>query len=59
VAATGFRPDLDMLREVRLALDPATEAPVRLAPMIDPNSRSCGAGTDTGPDGAAPSAALR
>ncbi|WP_141583035.1 FAD-dependent oxidoreductase [Actinomadura sp. WMMA1423] len=42
VAATGFRPDLDMLREVRLELDPATEAPVRLAPMIDPNFHSCG-----------------
>ena len=27
VAATGFRPDLDMLREVRLELDPAVEAP--------------------------------
>ncbi|GAA2255543.1 FAD-dependent oxidoreductase [Actinomadura luteofluorescens] len=42
VAATGFRPDLDMLREVRVELDPATEAPVRLAPMIDPNFHSCG-----------------
>ncbi|MFG1858993.1 hypothetical protein ACGFJT_44660, partial [Actinomadura geliboluensis] len=41
-AATGFRPDLDMLREVRVELDPATEAPVRLAPMIDPNFHSCG-----------------
>ncbi|SNS60873.1 FAD-dependent oxidoreductase [Actinomadura mexicana] len=42
VAATGFRPDLDMLREVRVELDPAVEAPVRLAPMIDPNFHSCG-----------------
>ncbi|MFG2247939.1 FAD-dependent oxidoreductase [Spirillospora sp. NPDC048823] len=42
VAATGFRPDLDMLREVRVDLDPATEAPARLAPMIDPNFHSCG-----------------
>ncbi|MBC6458603.1 FAD-dependent oxidoreductase [Actinomadura sp. HBU206391] len=42
VAATGFRPDLDMLREVRVELDPATEAPVKLAPMIDPNFHSCG-----------------
>ncbi|MBB3675442.1 FAD-dependent oxidoreductase [Modestobacter versicolor] len=41
-AATGFRPDLAMLREVRLDLDPALEAPVRLAPLIDPNSHSCG-----------------
>ncbi|WP_100500192.1 FAD-dependent oxidoreductase [Geodermatophilus chilensis] len=42
VAATGFRPDLEMLREVRLDLDPAVEAPARLAPLIDPNSHSCG-----------------
>ncbi|TDB86704.1 FAD-dependent oxidoreductase [Actinomadura sp. 7K534] len=42
VAATGFRPDLDMLREIRLDLDPATEAPAKLAPMIDPNFHSCG-----------------
>jgi thioredoxin reductase len=42
VAATGFRPDLAMLREVRLDLDPATEAPAKLAPLIDPNFHSCG-----------------
>jgi hypothetical protein len=42
VAATGFRPDLGMLREVRVELDPATEAPVKLAPLIDPNFHSCG-----------------
>ncbi len=42
VNATGFRPDLDMLREVRLELDPVVEAPVRLAPLIDPNLHSCG-----------------
>jgi thioredoxin reductase len=42
VDATGFRPDLDMLREVRLALDPVVEAPVELAPLIDPNLHSCG-----------------
>jgi hypothetical protein len=42
VVATGFRPDLDMLRELRLALDPALEAPVRLASLIDPNVHSCG-----------------
>ncbi|MFI6984128.1 FAD-dependent oxidoreductase [Embleya sp. NPDC050154] len=42
VAATGFRPDPDMLREVRVELDPGTEAPVKLAPMIDPNFHSCG-----------------
>lgn len=42
VAATGFRPDLDMLRELRLDMDPAVEAPRLLAPMIDPNIHSCG-----------------
>ena len=42
VGATGFRPDLDMLREVRLHLDPALEAPAGLAPLIDPNFHSCG-----------------
>ncbi|AEG43012.1 FAD-dependent oxidoreductase [Isoptericola variabilis] len=42
VDATGFRPDLDMLREVRLELDPVVEAPARLAPLIDPNLHSCG-----------------
>jgi thioredoxin reductase len=41
-AATGFRPDLGMLREVRLDLDPGVEAPSRLAPLIDPNFHSCG-----------------
>ncbi|HOQ52884.1 MAG TPA: NAD(P)-binding domain-containing protein, partial [Micropruina sp.] len=40
VGATGFRPDLDMLREVRLDLDPALEAPAELAPLIDPNFHS-------------------
>jgi flavin-dependent dehydrogenase len=42
VAATGFRPDLAMLRELRLALDSSVEAPVGLAPLIDPNIHSCG-----------------
>ncbi|TXK19045.1 NAD(P)-binding domain-containing protein [Homoserinibacter sp. GY 40078] len=42
VNATGFRPDLDMLREIRLELDEVVEAPRRLAPMIDPNVHSCG-----------------
>ncbi|RKS76702.1 thioredoxin reductase [Actinomadura pelletieri DSM 43383] len=42
VAATGFRPDLDILREVRLDLDPAVQAPTKLAPLIDPNFHSCG-----------------
>jgi len=41
-AATGFRPDLAMLREVRLDLDSVVEAPSRIAPLIDPNFHSCG-----------------
>ncbi|KQP02065.1 NAD(P)-binding domain-containing protein [Leifsonia sp. Leaf264] len=42
VNATGFRPDLDMLREIRLDLDEIVEAPRRLAPLIDPNIHNCG-----------------
>jgi hypothetical protein len=42
VVTTGFRPELEMLREVRLEVDSALEAPVRLAPLIDPNVHSCG-----------------
>ncbi|WP_395639037.1 NAD(P)-binding domain-containing protein [Pseudolysinimonas sp.] len=42
VVATGFRPDLGMLREIRVGLDEVIEAPVRLAPLIDPNLHSCG-----------------
>jgi thioredoxin reductase len=42
VVATGFRPDFDFLREVRLSLDPAVECPPILAPLIDPNLHSCG-----------------
>ena len=42
VVATGFRPDLSFLAELRIALDPAVEAPPRLAPLIDPNFHSCG-----------------
>ena len=37
VAATGFRPDLALLSELRLDLDPAVESPRALAPLIDPN----------------------
>lgn len=42
IVATGLRPDLGMLRELRLGLDPAVEAPAALAPLIDPNVHSCG-----------------
>lgn len=42
VVATGFRPDFSFLRELRLGLDPAVQAPPALAPLIDPNLHSCG-----------------
>src|SRR5690606_23274295 len=32
----------DLLSELRLALDPAVESRVALAPLIDPNVHSCG-----------------
>ena len=41
-AATGFRPDLAMLAELRLDLDPGLEAPRVLGPLIDPAWHSCG-----------------
>lgn len=41
-AATGFRPDLTMLAEIRLDLDPGLEAPRTLGPLIDPAFHSCG-----------------
>lgn len=42
VNATGFRPDLSALREIRTDLDAIVEAPRSLAPLIDPNVHSCG-----------------
>jgi thioredoxin reductase len=42
IGLTGFRPDLSFLSEVRLELDARLQAPVRLAPLIDPNVHSCG-----------------
>ena len=42
VVATGFRPDLSLLAELRLDLDPAIESPAALGPLIDPNLHSCG-----------------
>jgi hypothetical protein len=42
IVATGLRPDLGMLGELRLGLDPVLEAPTALAPLIDPNVHSCG-----------------
>jgi len=42
IVATGFRPDLGFLGELRTSLDPALECPPLLAPLIDPNVHSCG-----------------
>ena len=42
VVATGLRPNLEMLRELRLSVDEIVESPVALAPLIDPNVHSCG-----------------
>ncbi|MEM6794508.1 MAG: hypothetical protein AAF725_11045 [Acidobacteriota bacterium] len=42
VVATGSRPNLEMLRELRLDLDVASVAAKRLGPRIDPNHHSCG-----------------
>src|SRR5690625_6268820 len=42
VPTTGFRPNRDFLREVRLDLDPVVEAPTKLGPLIDPEYHSCG-----------------
>jgi thioredoxin reductase len=42
IVATGFRPNLDFVRELRIRLDSTIECPVALAPLIDPNEHSCG-----------------
>lgn len=42
VVATGLRPDLSFLGELRLDLDPALDCPRALGPLIDPNEHSCG-----------------
>ncbi|MFN8982657.1 MAG: FAD-dependent oxidoreductase [Alphaproteobacteria bacterium] len=42
IVATGFRPDLSWIGEMRLSLDPAVQATPSLAPLIDPNLHSCG-----------------
>lgn len=42
IATTGARPELDMLRELRLDIDFSLESTCELAPMIDPNIHSCG-----------------
>ncbi|WP_347756584.1 NAD(P)-binding domain-containing protein [Agrococcus sp. ProA11] len=47
-ALTGFRPDLSLLAEVRVAIDPALDAVAGLAAEIDPNVHSCGTVAATG-----------
>jgi thioredoxin reductase len=42
VKSTGFRPDHDMVSELRLDLDPILGSTRALAPLIDPNQHSCG-----------------
>lgn len=42
VCATGSRPDLSFLGELRIEVDPALESARVLAPLIDPNVHSCG-----------------
>ncbi|WP_326648150.1 NAD(P)-binding domain-containing protein [Streptomyces sp. NBC_01750] len=42
IVLTGFRPDLSFVDELRLGLDDRLQAPVELAPLIDPNVHSCG-----------------
>ena len=42
VNSTGFRPDHDMVSELRLDLDPIMGSTRALAPLIDPNKHSCG-----------------
>ena len=42
IATTGARPDIEMLRELRLDIDPALESTRQLGPLIDPNIHSCG-----------------
>lgn len=42
VCATGSRPDLDLVRELRVRTDAWLESTEALAPLIDPNLHSCG-----------------
>ena len=42
ISNTGSRPDLDMIREVRIDLDASLESVFDLADLIDPNIHSCG-----------------
>ncbi len=42
IVTTGFRPDLEMIREIRTEFDPWLETTPALAPLIDPNVHGCG-----------------
>jgi hypothetical protein len=42
IVATGARPSLNMLRELRLEVDASTEATKAPGPLIDPNQQCCG-----------------
>ncbi len=42
IVCTGFRPDLEMLNEIRVSVDPWLESSAALGPLIDPNEHSCG-----------------
>jgi len=42
IVCTGFRPDLAMLNEIRVTVDPWLECTSALGPLIDPNEHSCG-----------------
>ncbi len=42
ISNTGSRPDLEMIREVRVDLDSSLESVFDLAELIDPNIHSCG-----------------
>ncbi|MEW2082170.1 NAD(P)-binding domain-containing protein [Streptomyces sp. NPDC005283] len=42
IVLTGLRPDLSFVSELRLSLDERLQAPLELAPLIDPNQHSCG-----------------
>jgi len=41
IAATGYRPNLEITRELRLTHDWVVESPSALAPLIDPNVHTC------------------
>ncbi|MGP6170446.1 NAD(P)-binding domain-containing protein [Microbacterium sp. A196] len=47
-ALTGFRPDTEILRELRIDLDPLLDAVAGIADEIDPNIHSCGSVEATG-----------